>query len=323
MNSVAIVAGKELLELRRNRFLGLLLLFILAAVTLSVIVGAEGFRVKSEDYLAYVEALRQQGSDTVPAPPQLFPLRLVRGSIEYLELIGALFAIVIGYGMIAREKHRRTMELLLSRPISRYAIGGGKLTAVATMWLVLVSVVFAVIIAALVLVAQAPLSAQDVGKLLICAAAAWVYLVMWSAVAMGLASVTRFLSTGLVAALVLWLVVVLIIPQIGDTMDPDNQVPGGLFRSLEIPPADELVVMADFADFDTVRNGLEVSSITKHYERLSFAFLGIADEHNGLPIADIAAMTIINSLALAAVAVLAVAFAVLTTTRRTLLRRQA
>jgi len=100
-------------------------------------------------------------------------------------------------------------------------------------------------------------------------------------------------------------------------------VPGGLFRSLEIPPADELVVMADFADFDTVRNGLEVSSITKHYERLSFAFLGIADEHNGLPIADIAAMTIINSLALAAVAVLAVAFAVLTTTRRTLLRRQA
>ena len=250
------------------------MLFILVAVTLSVVVGAEGFRVKSEDYLAYVEALRQQGSDTVPAPPQLFPLRLVRGSIEYLELIGALFAIVVGYGMIAREKHRRTMELLLSRPINqlrdRRWQAHGRRDDVArgrerclrgrhrrppagrT---------------------RAPECAGR-GKLLICAGAAWVYLVMWSAVAMGLASVTRFLSTGLVAALVLWLVVVLIIPQIGDTMDPDNQVPGGLFRSLQIAPADELVVMADFADFDTVRNGLEVSSITKHYERLSFAIPG-------------------------------------------------
>lgn len=323
MNSLAVVAEKELLDLRRNRFLGLLLLFILAAVTLSVVVGAAGFRVKSDEYLAYVEALRQQGSGTIPAPPQLFPLRLVRGSIEYLELIGALFAIVVGYGMIAREKHRRTMELLLSRPINHYALGGGKLVAVATLWFIAVSVVFAVVIAVLLLVAHAPLGAEDVAKLLICASAAWVYLVMWSAIAMGLASMTRFLSTGLIAALVLWLVVVLIIPQIGDTMDPDNQVPGGLFRSLQIAPADELAVLADFADFDTVRNGLEVSSITKHYERLSFAFLGIADEHNGLPIADTAARTIINSGALAGAAALAVTFAVLTTTRRSLLRRQA
>lgn len=46
---------------------------------------------------------------------------------------------------------------------------------------------------------------------------------------MGLASTTRRLNTALIVALVLWLVVVLIVPQIGDTMDPDNQVPGGLF----------------------------------------------------------------------------------------------
>jgi ABC-2 type transport system permease protein len=322
VNSLAVVARKELLDLRRNWFLGLLLLFILAAVTLSVVVGAQGFRVKSDEYLAYVEALRESGNNTIPAPPQLFPLRLVRGGIEYLELIGALFAIVVGYGMIAREKHRRTVELLLTRPISQYALGGGKLVAIATMWLIAVGVVFAAVIAVLLVVGNAPLGVVDAARLLICAGAAWVYLVMWSAIAMGLASVTRFLSTGLIAALVLWLVVVLIIPQIGDTLDPDNQVPGGLFKSLEVSRADEQAVLADFAEFDTVRNGLELSSITKHYERLSFAFLGIKDEHNGLPIADVAGMTIINSLSLAVAAVLAGSFAVLTTTRRTLLRRQ-
>ena len=33
-------------------------------------------------------------------------------------------------------------------------------------------------------------------------------------------------------ALGIWLVVVLILPQIGDTLDADNQLPGGLFAAL-------------------------------------------------------------------------------------------
>lgn len=73
----------------------------------------------------------------------------------------------------------------------------------------------------------------------------------------------------------IWLLFVLIIPQIGDTMDPDNQVPGGLFAALGIPKAQEHAVLAHFSAYDTLRNGLEMTSVTKHFERLSFALLGI------------------------------------------------
>ncbi len=37
----------------------------------------------------------------------------------------------------------------------------------------------------------------------------------------------------------------------------------------------------------TIRNGIEVSSITKHFERFSFAVLGIKDSYAGKPLGPI------------------------------------
>lgn len=321
MTSVLVIARKELLDLRRNRFLLAVLCFVLLAAVISVVVSATQFRIKLDDYTAYVDALRASGSTVTPAAPQLFPLQLLRGSIEYLEILGALFAIVMGYSTIAKEKQRATLQLIYSRPIPRYALAVGKIIALAVAWLVAVAVIFGAVTATLATVGHAPFAPIDVQRLLIGAGTSWAYLLMWSAIALGLASATRRLSTALIIALVLWLAVVLIIPQIGDTMDPDNQVPGGLFKSLQIAKPDEQAVLANFAGFDTARNGLEVSSITKHYERFTFAVLGIKDQYNQQPLATVWAGTFNNAISLWLAALGAVGFAVLTTTRSKLLRR--
>ena len=322
MNSAMVVARKELLDLRRNKFLLLLLGFVVLAVTLSVVVASTDFRVKLDAYNTYVQALQASGSTTTPTRPQLFPLQLLRSGIEYVELIGALFAIITGYGMVAKERQRATIELLFSRPLSRYSLAAGKVGALAITWLIAVGVIFTAATATLLLVGNAPLAGVDYGRLLISAALAWAFLLFWSTLAMGLASMSSKLSTGLIIALVAWLVIVLIIPQIGDTMDPDNQVPGGLFKTLAIAKPDEKAVLANFAGFDTVRNLFELSSITKHFERATFAFLGIKDAFNQAPIALVWAKTLNNSLALAAGTLAAVTFAIGSTTRKTLLRRQ-
>ena len=321
MTSVLVIARKELLDLRRNRFLLAVLCFVLLAAVISVVVSATQFRIKLDDYTAYVDALRASGSTVTPAAPQLFPLQLLRGSIEYLEILGALFAIVMGYSTIAKEKQRATLQLIYSRPIPRYALAAGKILALAVAWLVAVTVIFGAVTATLAIVGHAPFAPIDVQRLLIGAGTSWAYLLMWSAIALGLASATRRLSTALIIALVLWLAVVLIIPQIGDTMDPDNQVPGGLFKSLQIAKPDEKAVLANFAGFDTARNGLEVSSITKHYERFTFAVLGIKDQYNQQSLATVWAGTFNNAISLWLAAFGAVGFAVLTTTRSKLLRR--
>lgn len=312
---------KELLDLRRNRFLLLLLTFILVAVLVSILVSALDFRVKLDAYHNYVSALHKAGSTIAPAPPQLFALQLLRGSIEYLEILGALFAIVMGYGMVAKEKQKATLGLIFTRPVGRYQLAVGKLLALAFTWLAAVLTVFSVITVVVAMVGSSPLHLIDAYRLLISAALSWIYLLLWSALAMGLASFTRELGISLVVSIILWLSVVLILPQIGDTMDPDNQVPGGLFNSLQISKKNELAVLANFATFDKVRNGIEVSSITKHYERSTFAYLGIKDKFNQKPIGFAFAGTLPNLLSLIFGFLGVILFAILTTTRKKLLRR--
>lgn len=321
MSSTWVIAGKELLDLRRDRLFAALIGFLAIATLISVGVAAASFRTELDAYTLYVAQLAARGSTTAPAAPQLFPLQLLRGGVEYLEILGALFAIVLGYGTVAKEKYRGTLQLLLSRPVGRFAIPAGKVLGLAVVWLVVVAVLTLLTTLAILVIGGAPLEGIDLVRILIGAVVAWVYLVFWSSLAIGITALSPRLSTGLIVSIVVWLAFVLIIPQIGDTMDPDNQVPGGLFAVLQIQKPDELTVLANFAAFDGIRNGLEVSSITKHFERLSFAFLGIKDKYNQQPLGLVWADMWGYAITLAAAAFAAVTFAVGVTTRRNLQRK--
>ena len=322
MNDTWIVAEKELLDLRRDRLFAILIGFLALATVISVAVASADFRNQLDAYNLYVANLAQSGSTITAAAPQLFPLQLLRGGIEYLEILGALFAIVLGYGTVAKEKYRGTLALFLSRPVDRFSFAGGKVLGLAIVWLGVVAALTALSLGAVVTIGHAPIHAIDVARLLIVGGFAWLYLVFWTALAVGLTALSTRLSTGLIVALVIWLAFVLVIPQIGDTMDPDNQVPGGLFASLQIQKSDELAVLAQFSAFDDIRNGVEVSSVTKHFERLSFAFLGIKNQYNQQPLSLVWMAMLPYAITLIAATFAAVVFAALATTRRTLQRKQ-
>lgn len=321
MNSTWVIARKELLDLRRDRLFAVLIAFLAVATLISVGVAAASFRTQLDAYNQYVQQLTASGGTTTPAAPQLFPLQLLRGGVEYLEILGALFAIVLGYGTVAKEKYRGTLQLLLSRPVDRGAIPGGKVVGLAIVWFVVVALLTVATTIAVVVIGNAPLQAIDIVRIVIAALVAWLYLLFWSSLAIGITAVSNRLSTGLIVAIVVWLAFVLIIPQIGDTMDPDNQVPGGLFASLQIKKVDELKVIANFANFDNIRNAIEVSSITKHFERLSFAFLGIKEKYNQQPLGFVWADMWGYATTLTVAALASVTFAVRATTRRNLQRK--
>ncbi len=323
MTSALAVMRKELLDLRRNRLVTIVLGLVLAAVVVSVYISSLAFASRMAQYNAYVAALKQAGSTVVPAQPQLFPLQLMRGSIEYIEIIGGLFAVILGYVAIAKERRRGTLELIFTRPIGRWSLAVGKLTALATAWAIALLAIFGAVTLTVLVVGNAPLQSIDYARLGIAALASWAYLVLFSAVALGLSAAMRRPSSALIFGLLIWLVVVLVIPQIGDTMDPDNQVPGGLFRSLQVPKSAELGVLAHFSAFDTARNALEVSSVTKHYERFTFAYLGIKDIFNQQPLATVWHGVWNNGITIWITSMFSLVFATLTTTRKNLLRRSA
>jgi ABC-2 type transport system permease protein len=321
MSSLLVICKKELKDFTRNRFFVVLFCFLALIMVVSVAISSADFRSKIADYNHYVAALKASGTAILPQP-QLFALQLLRGSIEYLELIGALFAIIIGYGMIAKEKQRGTLQLLFSRPLTKYSLAGGKILTLAIVWFVTIVAVFIVIIGSLLVIGNAPLHTVDLLRLGITAVLSWVYLLFWSYLAMGFAALSKRLSSALIITLVIWLVFVLIMPQIGDTMDPDNQVPGGLFKSLQVDKAHEQQVISHFTGYETTRNYIEVTSITKQYERPVFGYLGINETYNQKSVGFVTVGLWPNAFWLFVGMIASLCFAAWSSTKQKLLRKE-
>lgn len=285
---VLTIALKDAREALRDRFLLVATLTLAAAAITSLATGSLALHTDVATYAAARAQLIALGKDAAAiASPEFYPLKLLRGTIEQIEIMGAVIALVAGYRAAVSERGRQTLALILTRPVRRWQflaaklLGGLLLAATAT------GVVFAAAALLLATTSGAGLTADDLGRLALTWAASVGYLTGIYAVGFALALWLKSAASGLVYAFALWLLVVLVAPQIGDTMDPDNQVAGGVFAALSVPKAEQDKIKAGFATYETIRNGIEISSPTKHYERLTFAMLGIKDNYTGKPLTDI------------------------------------
>ena len=226
--------------------------------------------------------------------PELFPLNLLRGVIDYIEIIGAVLGILLGYLTISREKNSKTLNLILTRPVSRLEIvigkvlGNGAFIALALLGAGVFSYLGLLIVGG---VALNPIELLKLGLVLLLSFA---YIMIFFSLTFLLSLSMKTMSHALMIAFVIWLAIVLILPQIGDTLDPDNQVPGGFFNSMHLTKPQEKQVMANFKNYETIRNTIEQLSITKYYERASFALLGIKKEFNAIPLANILSSQWVN-----------------------------
>ena len=281
--TILTLAGHEYRAAVRSRVLILLILSMVVIAAGSITIASYDFRAQLADYHAYVAQATAAGVTGI-APPQFFPLQLLRGVIEYVQIIGAVLAIGLGYLSVARERTGHTLGLILSRPVRSSEIFLGRLlgaTALIGSILIVTAMVSVVLIGS---VGGQWLSGAELVRLAIAFGVGVIYMLVFYALGSWLSGRSKALVNGLVVALVLWLSVVLIVPQIGDTMDPDNQVPGGLFAALQVKKADEKTILANFSNYELIRNSLEETSFTKHYERFTFAVTGIKDKYNGKPL---------------------------------------
>jgi ABC-2 type transport system permease protein len=283
-------AGHDYRAAVRNRILAALLLTVLVVTTVSVLVAAFDYQTKIDDYERYKAAAAAAGVTNV-APLPLRPLQLLRSVVEYIEIVGAVIAIALGYLSVARERGNRTVWLLRSRPVSpgelTFGPALGAIGLIAT--LVIVTAVIAVV--SIGIWGHDWITAEQLVKVALWCVASIVYMGAFYCLGAIMTARSRVLANGLVAALVVWLVVVLIIPQIGDTMDPDNQVPGGLFSALNLDKDHENRVLAKFTTYEAMRNDVESMSFAKHYERFSFAMLDVKDKYRGMSISQLARTT--------------------------------
>lgn len=282
MFQIVTIAKKEYTDALKNKVFLTFLLFLVGLTVISIYIGSLDFQSKVSVYQKAYQQLIQSGqSASNLAKPEFYPLQLLRGSIEYLEIIGAVLAIALGYLSIAKEKGNNTLQLILTRPISRVIFFLGKLLGNALLLLSVSAIVFLCIYAIVTLVGGVQLTALETTKVLSSFFFSWIYLSIFFALSATLALLLRSLPNALILAFVIWILFVLIVPQIGDTMDTDNQVPGGFFNAIHVDKPQSKIILQQFTGYEIARNGLEEASITKHYERLTFALLGIKDIYNG------------------------------------------
>lgn len=284
---ILALAGHEYRSAVRNRVLGLLILSMVLIAAISITIAGYDFKAQVADYNTYLDQARAAGA-TVNAPPQFLPLQLTRGVIEYVQIIGAVIAIGLGYLTIARERNGNTLSMIVTRPVRTRDLFFGRLLGATALITTILAVTMLISVVLIGVVGGEWLSGSDLLRLSISFAIAILYMLIFYALGAWLSARSKVLVNGLVVALAIWLTVVLIVPQIGDTMDPDNQVPGGLFAALQVEKPDEKAILANFSTYEKVRNTLEETSLTKHYERLTFALTGIKDTYSGQSLGAIA-----------------------------------
>ncbi|MCX8508048.1 MAG: ABC transporter permease subunit, partial [Rhodobacteraceae bacterium] len=287
-NPMFTIAAKDMRDATRDRFLLIVTGFLVLAALTALITGAIALSTDVATYDAAKASLLALGKSAASIkPPEFYPMRLLRGAVEQIEIVGSAIAILIGFRAAAAERGRQTLALILTRPLRRWQFTGGKIIAGVGLLAFGLGLVMGLCAVLLHLMSGIGLTGNDLGRIGLVWAVSVVYMASFFLAAFLLTLHLPRPSTALLIAFALWLVIVLVAPQIGDTMDPDNQVAGGVFKALSISRPDQLEIMKTYAGFEAVRNGIEVASITKHFERFAFAVLGIKATYAGLPLGPI------------------------------------
>ena len=278
---VLTLARHEFRSAVRSRFLLALAIVLVLVTVVSVYIAAVQYRTELADYLAYRAAAQAGGLQRI-APSPLALLSLLRGAMEYIEIIGAIIAIALGYLSVSRERANRTLPLLRSRPVTSGELAASSVLGAVGVISSLILVTALAAVLCLGLIGNDWVNGSQVIKLLLAYLASIVYMVAFFCLGAMVTARSRVAANGLMVALGVWLVVVLILPQIGDTLDADNQLPGGLFSALTLDRNGETQVLSHFTTYEKVRTGFEEASLAKHYERFAFAMTDVKEKYRGL-----------------------------------------
>ncbi|NOX16631.1 MAG: ABC transporter permease subunit [Epsilonproteobacteria bacterium] len=296
MNNIQLIAKKEWTDILRSKTFVYMVALLIFLTILSLSVSFLVFNAQVSEYHNALEFLKKLGKIPTTAMPTLYPLNLLRGVVDYIEIIGAILGIILGYISISKERNTKALKLILSRAVSKKEVALGKLLGNGLFIFLLMSMISIVVFLEIYLIGGVVLNGVEILKLSLFVLFSTFYIMIFFMLSFLLSLQQKNINQALIFSFVVWLVFVLIFPQIGDTMDPDNQVPGGFFKSMNITRVKSKEIMKKFNNYEVIRGGIEQLSITKHYEREMFALFGIKSIYNDMPLTKILSKNINNTL---------------------------
>ena len=133
------LAKKEFTDAFRNRLFVVSLVMLLALSLTAIGLGAIMVHNRIAEYNQSVQVLRDLGRTDIPPMPPLNPIAVSKNFINYLAMVGALLAMILGFTTIQKECRGGTLQLVLSRPVYRDQFLTGKLLGNALLLLSLMA----------------------------------------------------------------------------------------------------------------------------------------------------------------------------------------
>ncbi len=224
MNTIRIIAGKEFLSAFRNRlFLTITALFLVLSV-LSVYIGSTTKRAEMRIYEERVATLTAQGATTLPAAPEIHTLTILSNLTEYVAIVGAILAVILGYNTLIEEKASGGLRLILTRPVYRDELLTGKLLGNAAVIALLLGLTLLFNLILLVVIGGIFPSPGEVLRLVVLLGLAFVYMSIFLILAMMLSIPAKSAASVFLISLVFWMLVSFVIPQMAETQMSNSTV---------------------------------------------------------------------------------------------------
>lgn len=298
-HSVWVIARKEISDAFRNHLFLAAMIMLLTLSLIAIGLGSVTVGQKMVEYTQSVKILTDLGRTDIPPAPDLNPIAVSKNFINYLAMVGALLAMILGFSSIQKERKAGTLRLILSRPVYRDQLLSGKVLGNALLMAALLAAVGLTTVLAISFVGKVTLTADQAIRLALTMLMSWMYMLTFFLLVLFFSLRIPNSNRALLLTVIVWLVAAFILPQIGDTMDLDNQLPGGFFAAIGMDKTGEQQALQQFKWYEKVRDGVEELSPTKHYERISFALLGIKqgfDKNTWLEVLRLKAVNLVGLL---------------------------
>lgn len=269
------IAKKEITDAFKNKLFLIIIAMLLTLTVVSIVLGSLQVRIALDTYNTSIDFLKSLGKTDLPAMPNLNPMSASKGFVNYIGMVGALLAIVLGNTAISKEHKNGTLRLILTRGVFRDTFLNGKLVGNLLLLAGIILATALITLLSLIVIAGVTLTPDQGIRLGLFYLLSFLYLAFFMILSMGIAIISTKGSRALLITVIIWLVLAFVLPQIGNTMDMDNQLPGGFFVQMGMSRDQETQVLQQFKFYETLRDGIEEMSPTKHYERISFALLNI------------------------------------------------
>jgi len=237
----------------------------------------------------YNATVTQLGRD-VPNPfANVSALEVVKNTVIYIVLIGALLAVVVGVRAGLRDRKAGVTDLILSRPVGARSYVTGKLLGIQAWMGIVLAAALIVSWFSVWVISRSPLGWTATGSLVGFFVLAWLFLLPFSVVGLIAGSRSRHESTALLVPVLIWVAITFVIPQLGTAQNPVsllNPVPTA-------PSTSDLFFRVNHAVLQPI-------SITEHFKHVSGVILQLRDVVSTAWVGDLLSVALMAALSVGA-----------------------